>query len=327
MYVVFNDISTKFCAEVFDDHYEARNCISDFVTLLRNIKKMPNFKKFFVTEDFYNLHFSGNDYTIHDWCRDQQVKHDYISSWMTLRDMHCELIDLKNFQNTIELDECSEVFLLDCSENKHSFIGGIIAFENSYPLVSVKSHEHWQQAELLGKRDYLDEEIEDIRSSDVQFENIHEAKQLSDIIDRYEEDSFAQISSAQDLWEKKESLFTNVILCDSVKNNLDLRPSKGHIDHVIKKLRMLDKYFSEYSGFFSHEDLKLGSRPESSYVENDPKLKNMRRFKLPNGENRYFMYHFDYPATFCGRIHFFPDDTEKKCYVGYIGPHLPTKKF
>lgn len=289
---------------------------------------MPNFKKLFVPEDFFNnLSVTEDGYTIQDWFQDKQVKAQHKSFLRSFKGLHCETICSTSFQDAINENECSEVFLLDAENQRHPFFGGIIAHSNSYPLTSMLCHPHWKQTLLAGEKDYLDEQSDEICSCELQFDNIHEEDQLLHMANQYEEEIFEQISSGQDLWEKRERLFSNIIFCDSVKADLYSIPSKGHIDNVIKKLRILDKYLEDYHGSFSHEELKLGSRPESSSVQKDSKLKNMRRFKLPNGSYEYFMDHMNVTTSFVGRIHFFMDNAEGKCYIGYIGKHLPTKKF
>lgn len=56
-------------------------------------------------------------------------------------------------------------------------------------------------------------------------------------------------------------------------------------------------------------------------------LHNMRLFQLPNGNTFFFTYHikFNTPAISPCRIYVYPDGD--KCYIGYIGKHLPTAKF
>ena len=53
----------------------------------------------------------------------------------------------------------------------------------------------------------------------------------------------------------------------------------------------------------------------------DPKKKQMRLFKLPNGKTECFELHI---KTGDLRFHFFPDNNSLKIYIGYIGTHLPT---
>jgi hypothetical protein len=62
---------------------------------------------------------------------------------------------------------------------------------------------------------------------------------------------------------------------------------------------------------------------ESKNVKNNPKLKKERIFFLPNGTKQFFEKHIKLSGGF--RLHFYPDETQKKIYIGYVGPHLPNK--
>ena len=60
---------------------------------------------------------------------------------------------------------------------------------------------------------------------------------------------------------------------------------------------------------------------ESASVHNDQRLRNARRFKWPDGQQRYCFPHKTLGSKH--RLHFCPDQTTHTVYVGYIGVHLP----
>lgn len=63
---------------------------------------------------------------------------------------------------------------------------------------------------------------------------------------------------------------------------------------------------------------------ESDPTKNDPKLKELRRFALPDVGSKPCFLHIKISNT--RRIHFYPDSSSQLIYVPYIGKHLKTVK-
>ena len=121
-------------------------------------------------------------------------------------------------------------------------------------------------------------------------------------------------------------MFPNLIFCDNVKTQIYTDPGMNHINAIIKRLDKLDYYYNEHTIF----DIKLlgfNARNESDSVKNNSKLKELRKFKKPNGLYSYFYNHISFYGNFNGRIYFKADDNLKKIYIGYIGTHLPTARY
>ena len=136
------------------------------------------------------------------------------------------------------------------------------------------------------------------------------------------------ITSGQDLWEKREKLYPNLIFCENVKDNLYQDSEKYHIMNVMTRLNRLQQYFSAYDGRYEPKKLGMNARTESDTVKKEPSLKNLRLFRKPDGSEEFFFNHIGFSGKYSGgRIYFLPDDANKKCFIGYIGRHLPTKKF
>ena len=96
----------------------------------------------------------------------------------------------------------------------------------------------------------------------------------------------------------------------------------------MRRLNCLQEYFSNCDSKYDPKALGIGARSESTTVKTDPDLKSKRKFRLPNGDEEYFFDHISFSGKYSGgRIHFLPDNINKKCYIGYIGQHLPTKNF
>ena len=138
----------------------------------------------------------------------------------------------------------------------------------------------------------------------------------------FKKQKIQDITKGIEIWERRSLLFERVILCPEVETQLK---SVGYTEQILNKLLELDSYCENYwqKGTFSYKDANeyasLKISPESASTMSDPKKKQMRLFKLPNGKTECFELHI---KTGNLRFHFFPDNL--KIYIGYIGAHLPT---
>ena len=136
------------------------------------------------------------------------------------------------------------------------------------------------------------------------------------------------ISSGQDLWESREKLYPNLVLCNNVKDQLYHDSEKTHIFAVMKRLQHLQNYFSQHHESYNPDELGFDARTESESVKTNPKLRNDRKFRLPDGTEEYFFDHIGFTGKYKGgRIYFLPDCKNQRCYIGYVGQHLSTQKF
>jgi hypothetical protein len=127
------------------------------------------------------------------------------------------------------------------------------------------------------------------------------------------------------LWERKEKLFSRLILCPCVEDNLDKIGSK-YLTQIVSKLSALDKYAAkewmvgEFNYREANSSTSLRISPESKGTME--KYYNERLFKMPNGITKCFELHIKTGEL---RFHFYPENG--KIYIGYIGKHLPTVKY
>lgn len=128
----------------------------------------------------------------------------------------------------------------------------------------------------------------------------------------------------ESFWERRENLFSKIVLCPSVQN--DLKKIGGtYLEQIIIKLKELDIYAVRYwnEGSFSYQDANekaaLNITPESRTTMNHENLRNQRLFSMPDGTRKCFELHI---KTGNLRFHLFPEN--KFIYIGYIGKHLDT---
>ncbi|HEX9509638.1 MAG TPA: hypothetical protein VF939_04110 [Puia sp.] len=128
-------------------------------------------------------------------------------------------------------------------------------------------------------------------------------------------------------WERREMLFSKIVLCDNVKN--DIQTIGGtYLNQILIRLKELDEYVKNCwtAGNFNYEDANekapLNISTESKQTMGQKKYRDQRMFSLPDGRRECFELHI---KTGNLRFHFFPENGF--VYVGYIGKHLDTDKY
>ncbi len=130
-----------------------------------------------------------------------------------------------------------------------------------------------------------------------------------------------QYNSITEIWENREEIFPNLIFCGDTQKQLGTFGIKDkELRTIFEKLNVLDNYLANNTQL-NFDDLNLDISPESSSTMQ--KYGNLRQFRLLNGDIETFTLHIKLSNL---RIHIFPNN-KGKCYIGYIGKHLPTKKF
>jgi hypothetical protein len=128
-------------------------------------------------------------------------------------------------------------------------------------------------------------------------------------------------------WERREQLFSKIILCPCVEEQIKTM-GNSYTAQVASKLKELDRYVAQCwkNGSFSYADANrkaaLNISPESEATMSQGKYRNQRVFSMPDGRKECFELHI---KTGNLRFHFFPEN--RKIYIGYIGKHLETAKY
>lgn len=127
-------------------------------------------------------------------------------------------------------------------------------------------------------------------------------------------------------WEKRKQLFPNLELCGEVKAQISRIGNSPIFNQIIERLKELDeavKIWQNGTGDFSYKTINreyaLRISPETEQTM--ARYGNERIFSLPNHSRQKFELHI---KTGDLRFHFYPDNLNRKLYVGYIGKHLNT---
>lgn len=314
MYVIFNEL----CEKSGLLQQSSKESIDQFIIFLSNMHRKNIVEGIVAINDIFSSVRDDECYSFQNWLNDDTVDREYKRFLRIYMSEHIEYVDTTNVDGE---------FRVNIDGNNHIGVGCALAHEKQDVLLSRITHDIWKAENIEGNYYALDEDGE-ISSKASCLTNINELMHCEKLKEIALEREFADISSGYDLWEKRERLYPNLIFCDDVKKHIYDNPEKYHIIKIMERLKKLQDYFSQPHGFYDPKELGLNARTESDTVKNDPDLKKYRLFKLPTGEQKYFFDHIGFYGKFSGgRIHFLPMVEEHKCYIGYIGKHLPTKNF
>jgi len=178
--------------------------------------------------------------------------------------------------------------------------------------ISMPNSTSWNQDFIEIKKNELVECPCEIITNNVCVKHISDCSHLNSHSNYFFELQEYQIKNITqyNFWEKRDSLFTRVIFCNEVEEQLP-KLHKNTFDSMIKKLLSVENGIKNITDFHWS--------PEGDNISNNPRLRSQREFTLPDGTVKYFTNHI---KSFINgnRMHFL--EIGENIYIGYIGVHL-----
>ena len=315
MFLTLNELSIN-CLNL-SEHSEARDIITQFVLFLKSLSEHNIIDELIFPKDLFSSCLA-NGYGLNEWLTDKKVESKSKQYFRRILDKYRRYID----QSELEGE-----FVVNINYSDVNAIGCAFALERQNTVISLPTHTLWNNEIITGEYTFINDD-EELITKECNVDNLRTLVPIEDVIKSYRKEMYEGISSGQDLWEKRLYLYPNLIFCGDVKDNLYRDSEKYHIMNVMTKLNRLQEYFSTYDGKYDPKELGMKARTESDTVKNDPTLRDLRLFRKPDGSEDYFYDHIGFSGKYSGgRIYFLPDNDNRKCYIGYIGRHLDTKKF
>lgn len=315
MFLTLNELSINRLN--LHDSSEASDIITKFVLFVKSLSEQDIIDELIFPDDLFSIHLVDG-YGLTEWLTDKSVE-------FKIRQYFRRILD--KYKRYFDPSELEGEFTVNIDNSITNAIGCAFALERQNTVVSLPTHALWKNEIISGEYTFINDN-EELTIDRCSVNNLHTNVSIDDVIKSYRKEMYEGISSGQDLWEKRLRLYPNLIFCDDVKDNLYEDSEKYHIMNVMTKLNRLQEYFSTYDGKYDPKKLGMNARTESDSVKNDPTLKNLRLFRKPDGSEDYFYDHIGFSGKYSGgRIHFLPDNDNRKCYIGYIGRHLETKKY
>ena len=228
--------------------------------------------------------------------------------------------DIKDRLRTCEATGCQPITmspidgapLLLCA-----FIDGV--------ALSFPSDQLWRRDELTIHYDELDDDGRIQQRSD-RVDNLGDASHVPSILKRHL-DEVRDVSSFTELWQNRNDAYPDLLFGQDFGAYLK-RINGGLLRKVVRTLGVLNDCSNRWKRMTSDpppDPWRYIVRSESPSVEDDPSLREERRFKTHDGNSELFMLHTN--ITKGDRLHLRIVASERLVEIGYIGPHLPTKKY
>lgn len=319
MEISFNEASLNEMFIYNKSKDQNKKAFDEFIEILNILKKEKLLSNLFIPRDFLSYYIAEN-YTINNWLCDHTVN-------MNHRQFFRACVGKANFYGVENLNGEVE---FQISDNSIKGIGATFSKEHFEEpiIVSIVTHKFWEQEKVNGIYERLTDDAE-VQKREIELVNIFKGFDLENYRKNKRDDIYKNISSGQDLWEKRNMLFPNLTFCESVKNQLYEDSEKYHIIKVMERLQKLQDYFVENHERYDPIEMGMNARTESETVKRNSTLKKLRLFRMPSGKEEYFFDHISFTSGkySAGRIHFLPEVDNNNCYIGYIGNHLPTKLY
>jgi len=192
--------------------------------------------------------------------------------------------------------------------NQQSTFGGL-ACSHIWDTMAVSFHssDEWGNDVIVLQKNAIDISIRHAS-------NIEHLKEHTEFFKDFE--AYQKLGITQEnFWERRDELFADkIIFCKEIEKQIQ-NIDKVVFDQAIGILRDVEKNRKEITDY--------NYSGESKSVKDDENLKKHRYFTIDN-EKVFFENHIKSLPN-ANRIYFL--EHKKKIYIGYIGKHLPTKKY
>lgn len=266
----------------------------------------------------------------------------FILSHMSLKDIEIgEIYHIRQWLSNLTFDDRSRFLVYTTSKpfifdypiyyfQETQTSGFAFACENDLLSASFDPHKKWTEIKYQLKKQYIDETSQEYKEEETFVYHFSTEKHLNDLKEWFKSHldinvKFKSIKHMEEFWAKRSSIFSNLIFCDGVKEQLKVFSFKDpRFSKAFSKLYMIDSYLSNLP-----EEAKLNIEEFPGDISNESEATlnqytDERTFRCPDGYKRVFDWHIKLGDI---RIHFLPDTSAKKIIVGYIGKHLRTAKY
>ena len=272
------------------------------------------FKELKTTETFL-ISSLAPGYNLHDWLNDQTVDRDTRHLVKTKVSKHPFIEQILEQKD----NEGNRLWEFKYRDRGAAGLGAAYLFDSF--AVSFANSEEWDTHLLeLHVSEYSEEEDGIVQSTG----NVRHGSKpghLDYLAPWLEERKRKSIANGKLLWLKRQDYFPHLLFCMSVENRLSsLSGSEPGFHAIVKCLFAFEEYCSTWkTGVFTGDGFPFKATTESA--SRLARFRNELTLLCPDNEVRLFSWHLRYTPG-AGRIHFFPDNSKKIIYIGYIGPKI-----
>ena len=311
--MVFNELSIDTPAK---DVQEARQWMVGFINTIRSAS-VAGVNRVLRTHIDVNNTLLTFEYPLARWRNDVEVDLEARWYFRSLISQYPPLDDLPEIKN----DMLAQDFFC---QGRRSYGFGIAYLLESLSI-SLPSSKDWEVNMIDIKTQWLDD-IGDLMSQCVQIPHASNPFHVDELAEWIQNRLKAGVQNGEDLWNRREELFSNLIFCNHVaKQILPLQPGDPLFRQTVKRLFELQTYCSAWNeGAFTPDNLPFKATVESESTMQ--KYSKERTFNC-HGENEITFTWHGRMTPGAWRIYFDPTIGPGMMQIGYIGPKLSTVKY
>jgi hypothetical protein len=312
MKMIFNELSSSFPEDSIE---EGKSLMKEFINIYSKARKIGIEDSLIIKDKFDGI-LLAKEYPIEKWRNDKDIDLD-------IRRMYKILNDRAQFINDSLEEELSDSEF-ECE--KGISLGCLLAHELDSITISFLSGGFWDTNSINGKIKMLDDSS-NIREYNVNILNLSKEEHIQEnkawISDEIKK-SLDIIINGQDLWSRKEELFSSLLFCDSSRKDIyKLRKDAEDFEQIKEKLFQIEEYFKNWDGKTFDMDFMPNISPETRATLD--MYGKEHEFIAVGGKKIIFSLHIRFTGgDYEGRIYFEPDYKLKKCIIGHVGRKLPT---
>ena len=159
-------------------------------------------------------------------------------------------------------------------------------------------------------------------STEKVIDNVARTTHAIDLVHRRTQYNLGGIRNWQEFWDKRSSVFPDLMFGKDVESQLDQIPP-DFLETVAEKVWKLNESAHKWKLEQTREPIwSTKVTPERSELMKNRELRNARIFKSSDDEFKVYEWHARYGNN--GRIHLRFDRSSWSIEIGYIGRHLPS---
>jgi hypothetical protein len=304
----FNELSIKNAP----DKVTARHWMNNLLTVYRKAA-VYGFKELKTTQSFMEITLAPG-YPLRQWLNDNAVDLE------TRRLLWTIASKSPYIENILDLKELSGQGLFECKYNNNYAAGlGAARLFDSLALSFDNSDEwdtHLLQVEIT---EYSEED--EIHQTREEVKHGSKPGHLGLLAQWIKEKKKSFVPNGTILWLSRKVIFPHLSFCKSTESQLtSLRPGQPEFHAIVKRLFELETYCENWNTGAFNADNRASKITEESPSRRKKYVSELT-FTCPDEQSRFFSWHARYTPG-AGRIHFYPDNSKRVIYIGYIGPKI-----
>lgn len=311
MKMVLNECSAVFPLE---EKREGRHVMGVFLHTYWSMARILNENTVYMDKDYNGIYLEKN-YNILSWRNDPEVDRE------EKRVLRSLLNRSLTYDYAMTHEEWDGLCEKDLRVGGSSSLGCLCGYLLDGCMLSFDTDEKWNTVELEAVFEHLEEG--EICEEDVALRNVSNEETVQAFKTRYtselKNEQIEILTTGDMILQKNEQLFPNLVFCDNARRQLKNICNHILVKQIAKKLMELQEYFSHEHTYFDKKAIK-NADPESR--ETLRRYEKEHTFRLPDGRKEVFSCHVRFTGIE-GRIFFWPDIRNRRCYIGHVGCKLP----